>query len=1028
MVEGDQIMGRFNLLIMGLSLVFLALITLSQSANAQSGRLIVEDDFTGTDGDPPNPLMWDLRNTDTQSTVTIQSNTMQAKSVTRWPNAYTRTPITANNLEMNVDWVPRELRNGPCVITLATNESGGITRRFIVGYGPNWGWHYYVYFSEQPTIYKSSIRNVAVDQWYTVNITVRNTIFNVTVKEKVAGTVIWAISNQPTQPLLGDNMVGLGVAGSTGCYDDFRVYDLLKPPNKSPHWLRLPILQAVEDVPFTYNFSQNVTDPDDYPGTLIISSQSSFVKDISGLEVTFEFPNGVTEASVLLGISDTLKTASALVNFTITPVNDPPSHNMKLDNKATEDIPLMMDFTLFVWDIDNETSDLYLKVHDLYASAEGLNLTVIFPEGVLRHELWVNLSDGLADVEIHLTFSIIPIDDPPLIDTLGEFTAIEDQVSVFNMTTYLHDTDTPLDNLGIIAREPNCTVHGHELHFLFTLGGFDCNVEIEVIDAHNRVTTVLAVYVEEVNDAPIVQGISPKLFVEDEQKTIELETYIEDEDTPVDGLTITCDHPSVIEISGLNITLLYTTWQEEHSVEFRVFDGIAWSDGSFDVQVQSVNDPPEITRVGELTSPGAIEVNEGSELFLEVTVWDEDNSEFRYSIETDWDGILVYQNGTVRIATTKGELGEYGARLIADDRNGGTDEWTLIIKVLDVSDPPYPPTVLRPGNNTEVEEGNNVTFIVEVFDPDMAQGQTLTVTWESNISGTLMTLSSNDPLTFTTDQLAVGAHRITVTVNDGEHTSSVWFDLTVLKKHEPSEPEDDKSFITQPTGLAAIGIIILLVVLVVVNIFLSARRRRETEPPPSDESPVGAIELTVVGGEGQADVTVEMDPPPSDIETGTMPEVAMAPAAISRPSVPEPPEQLDLETVAPPTEKDLMDRAHAEMVREVMKVLTQLPRGMPTSLWGKDMATLAREIVDGPRKSTPDEEMLVKVDGKWYYADHNKIGTFLMEWKEEKEAEASKVSEDESATKFDMLETALLKGNISEETYKELKKKYEKDS
>jgi hypothetical protein len=1011
-----------------LLLFLLVLAVLVAFSDALAARIIVEDDFTGTDGDPPDPSKWEQHNTDAQSTVSLKSNTLKCNAPQKWPSARTITPITSNNMEMTVEWVPRKVDNEMCVIVFKTNVAGTWKNRFFLAYRPDWGWHYYTYFDDPPTIYKSNVVNVVKDKWYTINVTVWDNNFNITVKELGTGNVKWSITDKSSPPFLSDNKIGLAVGGSTACYDNFKLWDLSRPPNEPPMWFPLPHQHAVEDVPFVYDFWNDVTDPDDDHDSLSLTSQSPYVTSIVDLEVTFEFPNGVTSANVTLVVSDTFLTAAGVVNFTIMPVNDAPFHSMKREHIATENVPLILDFTPYVGDVDNETSELYLKVQDLYGSAEGLVLNVTFPEGVVSHELLALLSDGLAETPIPLSFTVVAVDDAPTIDPLDPFTATEDLVSVFNLTPYLHDGDTPISDLAVVVRATNCTVHGQELHFFFTVGGFDRTVTIEVTDDHNRVTAELLVHVEEVNDPPVVHGISPKLFLEDVERTVELEAYIKDEETPAEGLALTCDHPAVIAVTGLNITLLYTYWMEEHTVTFEVFDGIAWSNGSFNVQVQSVNDNPSIVAVGLLTAPGFIRLDEGTVVFLVIQVEDEETSDLMYSLETDWDGIAVYQNGTLRITTTMGELGEFDATLIVDDGDGGIDEFGLAIEVLNVNDPPDPPTILRPANHTEVEEGNNVTFRVEVFDPDMAHGQTLTVTWESNISGMLMTIFSSEPLMFTTNQLAAGSHRITVTANDGKLTRSVWFDITVLKKPDPPKPEEDRSFLTQPTGLVAIGAIIALVLLVVVNLMLAARRRREDEPEAPEEPPAGSIELTVIGGEGKADVTVDLDRSPADREVRKAPEVARATPPSPEPAAPEPPEQLDLETVAPLTEEDLIERAHAELVREVMKVLTQLPRGMPTSLWGKDMANLAKDIVDGPRRSTPDGAMVVDVDGQWYYADHNKLGTFLMEWKGEKEEKADAapgMTKDELTKRMDQLEDALLDGKISEETYKELKKKYE---
>ena len=177
--------------------------------------------------------------------------------------------------------------------------------------------------------------------------------------------------------------------------------------------------------------------------------------------------------------------------------------------------------------------------------------------------------------------------------------------------------------------------------------------------------------------------------------------------------------------------------------------------------------------------------------------------------------------------------------------------------------------------------------------------------------------------------------------------------------------------------------------------------------------------------EPQADIAAlsdELDRMATELEAQREVERMAAPPAptpeLEPVAVPEP--------VAPPTEEELADRAHAEEVREVMKALTQLPRGLPTTLWDKDMAELAKEIVDGPKRTAPDGTLLVQLEGAWYTADHRRIGTFLRESKEDGETETS-ISSEERKRKLKQLEERLLEGKISEETYISLKKKYESD-
>ena len=114
------------------------------------------------------------------------------------------------------------------------------------------------------------------------------------------------------------------------------------------------------------------------------------------------------------------------------------------------------------------------------------------------------------------------------------------------------------------------------------------------------------------------------------------------------------------------------------------------------------------------------------------------------------------------------------------------------------------------------------------------------------------------------------------------------------------------------------------------------------------------------------------------------------------------------------------EQVRAREDREVMKVLTQLPHGLPTSLWGWDMSELARAIVDGERRKATDGTPLVSIKGRWYVADISNLGSFLRDWDE-----GGAGTPEERRKKLKQLEKALLEGKISEKTYNELKKKYE---
>jgi hypothetical protein len=128
-----------------------------------------------------------------------------------------------------------------------------------------------------------------------------------------------------------------------------------------------------------------------------------------------------------------------------------------------------------------------------------------------------------------------------------------------------------------------------------------------------------------------------------------------------------------------------------------------------------------------------------------------------------------------------------------------------------VNDPPSIVGTPSPANQSKFTRGDMVTFSVEVYDPDIELGQPLIIVWSSSISGEFMTLTSNDILSFTTDELPVGSHTINVTVTDGSLSDSESFEIIVKE-----EPGEEQSFITSPTSIALIIIIVLVVIGVVI--------------------------------------------------------------------------------------------------------------------------------------------------------------------------------------------------------------------
>ncbi len=980
------------------------------------------DEFSGTDGSVPDTTNWSVETSSDSDVVELKDDTLRTKVVNYgYARALSNAPFTMNNFSVVVDFNIQLIQGRSVEVTVFSWYMSTYTRWLMLEYDEGrYGWAVTYLHNWNYHEYRSSKYGIQKETWYTINLTVRHDYFNLTVTERTSGTGMMAVNELDIDPLMSRNLVSIGVISrgwgqSPHTYwDDLVLVDRNGPPNRPPEWTALPVLQAVEDVVLVHDFSPNVSDPDgpkEYLGLLV---DPEYVVRKRGLVVEFQFPNGVTSTKIRIDLTDRMAVAVKYVYFAIEPVNDPPLEYVPRRHQAQEDVPFVLDLRTMVWDEDNKKSELFIKVDDPYASAEWLNLTVVFPEGVLEYELWVNLSDGENDVPILLLFTVRPTDDAPTIAPLGELNVTEDEPVVFDLAAYVHDVDTPLEELGVMTRETNCTVRGLELHFLFPRGGFDVEVDIEVADGHSRVGATLLVHVREVDDAPVVEVILPLLLKEDEVRSFDLSPYISDEDTPLDRLTVECEHRGVLNVTRFLLIFLYSTWEPEHEVVFTVSDDTTPVKGIVPIQVQSVNDPPVVSGFEDLVPKGTITLPEGTDLWMEFQVEDEDDTHLEYTVESGWGGISVHDNASLHLSAPHGDVGQYWFSLTVDDRNGGVVTLELLAQVLNVNDPPAPPIILKPINNTKVTWGTVVSFSVNVSDPDQAFGQVLTVTWSSNISGDLMTRTSLEELEFATSLLEVGVHRITVSVSDVEFERVAWITMTVQDARPPGGDGDDGGAgLSLLVGVAALFSVVFVGGLV---FFLLVGRRRGTlggrgerviDAAPEGWEPAEPKRAPPFRLRSMDEVREETGyrPPPGP------PRVELPP----RPPLPETPE-------ATPEEKERM-KEYKEY-RDVLASLFQMPRGMPHSLMGWDYEELAKAIIEGDKWLTEDGTPLVRIRNRWYIADRTNVGNFLQEWKP-REKPVAEMTRAERAGRLEMLETALLEGRISEETYERLLKKYE---
>jgi len=842
---------------------------------------------------------------------------------------------------------------------------------------------------------------------------------------------VWATGERNTTIVVGTTRYE-DFPTTPGAYDteyDYRedVFIMRIGDPYAPRWMDLKTFQAIEDVPLVINLKDKVMDLDTAVSALSLASASPYITTMKGLNVTFVFPNGMTNASIKINVSDLYMTSDALLNFTIQPVNDPPICNLTTAIFAVEKVPKIIDLGAYVWDEDTLLADLGPVYDSPYLSHDGLVLTALFPDGISSYEVLVNITDGESGTEFYLRFVVYPVDDPPSIDPLPVFNATEDVVSIFDLTPYVHDPDTPLYQLRITTTGSECTVVGQQLHFLFRSPEADHDVTIKISDVCTIIMAKLRVHVVENNDPPRVSNVPTLEFSEDTAREVDLTPYVSDEDSDLALLTLECESGACVSVDGLRLTMLYTKAVGDHRVQFTVVDEDRRTSGSFlahvnpvndppvieslndlvppfvitipedsmswytihvvdedsvsftylldptwvgltvyqngslrlvatsadigehtvflvigdmdgatcreeikvivenvndapviakvggrgypfiatvdedteawieieivdedsatfsfsiepewasievlqngtlhvtvtaedigersvDLQVddlaggvtratirfivRNVNDPPEIRLIDEYEPPFVITVDEHSTTILPITVYDEEGGGIFYSLDSDWEGLIVFQNGTLRIVAGPGDTGEHTAILRVADPDGGVASMEIKVVVRDINDPPGEIFILSPADHTIVAQGTNVTFAVDVRDPDEERGQIVTVVWTSNITGKLKTLTSGSGFTFRTADLEPGTHLITITASDGLLQSEATLELTVLPP--PKEDDAETQWLTGESALL-LPMLLVLVILVIVTVMLVMRgRQREAEPVDGDVGP-----------------------------------------------------------------------------------------------------------------------------------------------------------------------------------------------
>jgi hypothetical protein len=996
-----------HLVVAALVLVVAVLVLTSMEGEAR--RYILTDGFNGPDLSAPDTSKWEVNALHGTGEVYVGNGLLHTNmNGHQHCDAVMLNDFTNENVTLTVDF--KVVRDVERSVEIGYLWNVGSTGYAIIVYYDQEGWDY-LGVPGSPT---GDLRNVQVGHWYTIEFNVTQNVLDFHLVDRANNETVMSFEDLQL-PDGGDrHHFSIGVGSYTDEefpyteWDNFTLYDPSMEPNVLPRWLTVPALHATEDVVLVYDFSGSIYD-DQPPGELTITSSSPYVVDIDGLEVSFLFPNNVTGADVPLVLSDGYASVPNTVRIDVTPVNDPPEHNIPTTLNAPEGVATTIDLSPYIWDIDSDPGDLLLLISSPVVSVNGLKLEVGFPEGMTEYQVQLGISDGYDINWTTLYFIITPLNNPPRLLPIDDFTVTEDEPYLVDISALVSDPDDDLSSLMVTVSSDHCSVDGMLLVFDYPQGDYTDTVTVRVSDGFGSDHKSFNVRILPKNDPPVIDAIPVQEVLEDETTRIDVEEWVHDEDSTIENLVLEAEHANLVSVVGLDLLVLFTDGGFNETISFTVSDGYAETTGQLRLHVVEVNDQPRITGLGNLQAPYDFGVPSDSVRTFRIVASDTDDEGLSFSVDSSWD-IFSISGDQLVVDTDQFREGTYIAYLNVYDGRGGTHRVKLSTHVVRRGDLPVEVHIVSPINHSAFEEEDEIDLRVRVLDPEGYLGEDITVTWSSDLVGDLATVDVADGGEVAISDMPAGRHRIEVTVTDGDLVFKHWVEVKVGQVSTGVE-EDEGNALCTVLVLLAIIIIMGIIVGVIVH---RAGKDLEPEPSRARAAAVRASAERVPAPQAMVTDTAREERLRRDLEArrkrvaanqakdraesarATREEEARMARIRAQQEVearrkaaeerrfaaqkapeprPVPETRVHLVKVPPkkaPTavRRELPSEETMRLQRKLlMDALGKLPGGLPSSLSLYDESTISERIIKGRKRWSPDGRLLAFVQGDWYYVD-----------------------------------------------------------
>jgi hypothetical protein len=420
----------------------------------------------------------------------------------------------------------------------------------------------------------------------------------------------------PVHNQFGNNSVILWLEDNLGGKVYQQLWINITPVNDPPTIFGIPDITIHYNVPYEFNYILYINDVDTPMSKLVLNSSDSTHTSVHDFNVSYNYPKsmlGDTEY-VILTIWDGDKESSDVVAVWITddwvPNLIKPLPNVYLDEG--EVYINYFDLDDYFMDPDNDTlyySYGYTHVNviintdhtvDFYAPNDwnGEEMTTFRatdPSGALIEDI--------------ITVTVRPINDPPIIKNVPNLIIRYDMDYVFDVSPYIYDEDTPLDELVLTSSDPNHIKIDNSNHLAIILNypyrpniPYTVTVTLTIYDGFNSSYQIITIRVK--NNYPPILGkpFNEIVLYEDVPKlnALNLYDYFFDNDSTMLYFKV-INNKEVISNINVNGSLDLSSapnWSGREIITLRALDpDLAFIEGKLEVKVLPVNDAPIISEI-----------------------------------------------------------------------------------------------------------------------------------------------------------------------------------------------------------------------------------------------------------------------------------------------------------------------------------------------------------------------------------------------------------------------------------------------